>query len=287
VPELPDIEVYLHALERRIVGEPLEHVSITSPSLLRTYDPPISALEGRRVAVVGRVGKRIVWEMEGGLFVAIHLMVSGRLQWRTGNAGRGLAMFRFPSGTLVLTEASKTKRASLHVLRGGVDELDRGGLDPLTATAEQFGRVLARENRTLKRALTDPSWFSGIGNAYSDEILHRARLSPLLRTQRLTAEQIERLHNAAGAILSEWTTRLLDQAGDRWPTRVTAFHPEMAVHGKSGKPCPVCGSPVQRIVYADSETNYCATCQTDGRILADRARSRFLKDSRPRRVEDL
>jgi formamidopyrimidine-DNA glycosylase len=287
MPELPDIEVYLHALECRIVGEPLEHVSITSPSLLRTYDPPISTLEGRRVAAVSRMGKRIVWEMEGGLFVAIHLMVSGRLQWRTGGTTRGLASFGFPNGMLVLTEASKTKRASLHLLRGGVEELNRGGIDPLTATPEQFGRVLAGENRTLKRALTDPSWFSGIGNAYSDEILHRARLSPLQRTERLTTEQIERLHGATRAILSEWTTRLLAQAGDRWPTKVTAFHPEMAVHGKFGEPCPVCRSPVQRIVYADNETNYCATCQTDGRLLADRARSRFLKDARPRRVEDL
>jgi len=287
MPELPDIEVYLHALQRRIVGEPLEHVSITSPSLLRTYDPPISALEGRRVVSVGRVGKRIVWEMEAGLFVAIHLMVSGRLQWRTGGTARGLASFRFPNGTLVLTEASKTKRASLHVLRDGVDDLDRGGIDPLSASVEEFGSVLAGESRTLKRALTDPSWFSGIGNAYSDEILHRAGLSPLQRTARLTAEEIQRLHDATGAILSEWTTRLLDQTGDTWPTKVTAFHPEMAVHGKFGDPCPVCGSPVQRIVYADNETDYCATCQTGGRLLADRARSRFLKDARPRRVEDL
>jgi formamidopyrimidine-DNA glycosylase len=287
MPELPDIEVYLHALGCRIVGEPLEHVSVTSPSLLRTYDPPISELEGRRVTSVRRVGKRIVWEMEGSLFVAIHLMVSGRLQWRTGGATRSLASFRFPSGTLVITEASKTKRASLHLLRGGVEELDRGGLDPLTVTLEQFGRVLATENRTLKRALTDPSWFSGIGNAYSDEILHRAGLSPLQRTERLTAGQIRRLHGATGAVLSEWTTRLLDQAGDTWPTRVTAFHAEMAVHGKFGEPCPVCGSPVQRIVYADNETNYCATCQTGGRLLADRARSKFLKDATPRRVEDL
>ena len=261
MPELPDIEVYLHALRRRIVGERLEHVSVTSPSLLRTYDPPLSELEGRRV--------------------------SGRLRWRTGGATRGLASFRFPNGILVLTEASKTKRASLYLLRGGVGELDRGGLDPLTATLEQFGRVLATENRTLKRALTDPSWFSGIGNAYSDEILHRACVSPLQRTGRLTPEQIERLHGATATVLSEWTTRLLDQTGDGWPTKVTAFHAEMAVHGKFGEPCPVCGSPVQRIVYADNETNYCPTCQTGGRLLADRARSRFLKDATPRRVEDL
>jgi len=287
MPELPDIEVYLHALERRIIGEPLVRVSILSPSLLRTYDPPISELEGRRVVSIGRVGKRIVWEMQGDLFVVIHLMVSGRLQWRTGKAGRSLAAFRFPQGTLVLTEASKTKRASLHLLRGGVDEMDRGGIDPLSATQEQFATVLARENRTLKRALTDPSWFSGIGNAYSDEILHRAHLSPLQRTERLTAEQIERLHGATSSVLTEWTTRLLDQAGDKWPTKVTAFHPEMAVHGKFGEPCPVCGSPVQRIVHADNETNYCPVCQTGGRLLADRARSRFLKDARPRRVEDL
>jgi formamidopyrimidine-DNA glycosylase len=287
MPELPDIEVYLHALKRRIVGEQLERVSIMSPSLLRTYDPPISELEGRRVVSVHRVGKRIVWEMQGDLFVVIHLMVSGRLQWRTGNPGRGLAVFRFPHGTLVLTEASKTRRASLHLLRGGVEEVDRGGIDPLSATQEQFATVLAGENRTLKRALTDPSWFSGIGNAYSDEILHRARLSPLQRTGRLTAEEAERLHEATRAVLAEWTTRLLDQAGEKWPTKVTAFHSKMAVHGKFGEPCPVCGAPVQRIVYAENETNYCATCQTEGRLLADRARSKFLKDARPRRIEDL
>lgn len=286
MPELPDIEVYLHALEARIVGDPLEHVSITSPSLLRTYDPPISELEGRRVVAVRRLGKRIIWEMEGGLFVVIHLMVSGRLQWRTGKPGRGLASFRFPHGMLVLTEASKTKRASLHLLRN-LDGVDRGGIDPLHASAKEFADVLARENRTLKRALTNPSFFSGIGNAYSDEILHRAGLSPLQRTGQLSESELGRLHDAAVSVLTEWSERLLDEAGEKWPTKVTAFHPQMAVHGKFGEPCPVCGSPVQQIVYAENETNYCPTCQTDGRLLADRARSRFLKDDRPRRVEDL
>jgi formamidopyrimidine-DNA glycosylase len=286
MPELPDIEVYLRALGARIVGEPLEHVSITSPSLLRTYDPPISELEGRRVIAVHRLGKRIIWDMEGGLFVVIHLMVSGRLQWRTGKPGRGLAMFRFPHGTLVLTEASKTKRASLHVVRT-LDGVDRGGIDPLYASAKEFSDVLARENRTLKRALTNPSWFSGIGNAYSDEILHRARLSPLQRTGKLSDEEVGRLHDATRSVLAEWSERLQAEAGERWPTKVTAFHPQMAVHGKFGEPCPVCGSPVQRIVYAENETNYCATCQTGGRLLADRARSRFLKGDRPQRVEDL
>jgi formamidopyrimidine-DNA glycosylase len=286
MPELPDIEVYLRALGARIVGEPLEHVSITSPSLLRTYDPPISELEGRRVIAVHRLGKRIIWDMEGGLFVVIHLMVSGRLQWRTGKPGRGLAMFRFPHGTLVLTEASKTKRASLHVVRT-LDGVDRGGIDPLYASAKEFSDVLTRENRTLKRALTNPSWFSGIGNAYSDEILHRARLSPLQRTGKLSDEEVGRLHDATRSVLAEWSERLQAEAGERWPTKVTAFHPQMAVHGKFGEPCPVCGSPVQRIVYAENETNYCATCQTGGRLLADRARSRFLKADRPQRVEDL
>jgi formamidopyrimidine-DNA glycosylase len=286
MPELPDVEVYLRALGARIVGEPLEHVSITSPSLLRTYDPPISELEGRRVIAVHRLGKRIIWDMEGGLFVVIHLMVSGRLQWRTGKPGRGLAMFQFPHGTLVLTEASKTKRASLHVVRT-LDGVDRGGIDPLYASAKEFSDVLARENRTLKRALTNPSWFSGIGNAYSDEILHRARLSPLQRTGKLSDEEVGRLHDATRSVLAEWSERLQAEAGERWPTKVTAFHPQMAVHGKFGEPCPVCGSPVQRIVYAENETNYCATCQTGGRLLADRARSRFLKGDRPQRVEDL
>jgi formamidopyrimidine-DNA glycosylase len=289
MPELPDLEVYLHALRARILGEPLNRILISSPSLLRTYDPPPNAFEGRRVESLCRVGKRIVWEMEGDLFVVIHLMVSGRLRWRpTGaKAFRSEASFAFPHGTLLLTEASKTKRASLSLLRDGIDGVDAGGIDPLSASRDAYARVLGSDNRTLKRALTDPSWFSGIGNAYSDEILHRARLSPLQRTGTLDAVQLDRLYDATREVLTEWTQRLLDEAGDRWPEKVTAFHPQMAVHGKSGQPCPVCGSPVQRIVYATNETNYCATCQTEGRLLADRARSRFLKTDRPRRIEDL
>lgn len=286
---MPDIEVYLHALQTRIVGEPLERIRIGSPSLLRTYDPTPGELEGRRVVSLRRVGKRIVWELEGDLFLVIHLMVSGRLRWRQkgAKAARAQASFDFPNGTLILTEASKKKRASLHVLRDGVEDFDRGGIDPLESTREAFGSVLGRENRTLKRALTDASWFSGIGNAYSDEVLHRARLSPLQRTGNLDDDQLGRLHDATAAVLTEWTERLLREVGDGWPEKVTAFHPQMAVHGKHGQPCPVCGSPVQRIVYADNETNYCATCQTEGRLLADRARSRFLKDDRPMRIGDL
>jgi formamidopyrimidine-DNA glycosylase len=291
VPELPDITVYLKALERRILGERLGRIRIVSPSVLRTFDPPLEDVEGRRVEALRRLGKRIVWEMDGDVFVAIHLMVSGRLRWRAAGAaiGKGLAAFDFPTGTVVLTEASKIRRASLHIVRGeaGLAALDPGGIDPLTASTDDYAAMLRRENRTLKRALTDPRSFSGIGNAYSDEILHRAGMSPVRRTAALSDGSVAILRTATIGVLTEWTQRLLDATGDRWPEKVTAFQPEMAVHGKFGEPCPVCGSPVQRIVQANNETNYCARCQTGGRLLADRALSRLLRDDRPKRLEDL
>jgi formamidopyrimidine-DNA glycosylase len=287
VPELPDIELYLHALEPRIVGETLERIRIASPSLLRTVDPPPSAFEGRKVVALRRIGKRIVWQMDHDLWVVLHLMISGRLRWQASKAYRAQAWFEFSSGTLILTEASKRKRASLHLIRGDVSVVDPGGIDPVSATSAEFAEALTRENRILKRALTDPTSFSGIGNAYSDEILHRAHVSPLQRTGNLGSDGLVRVREATRAVLTEWTNRLIEETGTGWPAKVTAFHPEMAVHGKHGEPCPVCGSPIQRIVYADNETDYCATCQTEGRILADRARSRFLKDARPKRIEDL
>jgi len=293
VPELPDIVVYLEALERRILGAQLERIRVVSPSVLRTYDPSISEVEGRRVEGLRRIGKRIVWHMEADLFVVIHLMIAGRLRWRNPGAAVpkkvGLAAFDFPDGTLVFTEASQKKRASLHLLRGQeeIATIDPGGLEPLTMTLEEFSEALNRQNRTLKRALTDPKVLSGIGNAYSDEILHRARLSPLQLTERLDSGAIVALFDATRAVLTDWTDRLRREVGEGWPVKVTAFRPEMAVHGRYGQPCPVCGSPVQRIVYASNETNYCATCQTDGRLLADRARSRLLKGDRPRRIEEV
>ncbi|GBD84307.1 putative formamidopyrimidine-DNA glycosylase-like protein [bacterium BMS3Abin02] len=271
----------------------LESIRVVSPSVLRTYDPPIGEVEGRRVEGLHRIGKRIAWRMEADLFVVIHLMIAGRLRWRNPGIAVpkrvGLAAFDFPDGTLVFTEASQKKRASLHLLRGEEEivAIDPGGLEPLTMTLEGFSEALYRQNRTLKRALTDPRTLSGIGNAYSDEILHRARLSPLKLTERLDSGAIVALFDATRAVLTDWTDRLRREVGEGWPEKVTAFRPEMAVHGKHGEPCPVCGSPVQRIVYASNETNYCATCQTDGRLLADQARSRLLKGDRPRRIENL
>ncbi|NIA24907.1 MAG: formamidopyrimidine-DNA glycosylase [Gammaproteobacteria bacterium] len=293
MPELPDIVIYVEALERRILGAQLEHVRVVSPSVLRTYDPPIGEIEGRHVQGLRRIGKRIVWQLEDDLFVVIHLMVAGRLRWRSPGAAIpkkvGLAAFDFPGGTLVFTEASRRKRASLHLLRGEeeIATIDPGGLEPLTMTLEEFSAALVRQNRTLKRALTDPRTFSGIGNAYSDEILHRARLSPLQLTERLDSAAIVALFDATRAVLIDWTDRLRREVGEGWPEKVTAFRPEMAVHGKHGEPCPVCGSPVQRIVYTSNETNYCATCQTNGKLLADRARSRLLKGDRTRRIEEV
>jgi formamidopyrimidine-DNA glycosylase len=293
MPELPEITVYIEALDRHIGGERLENIRLRSPSLVKTYDPPLSVVEGKRVLGLRRIGKRIVWQMEDDLFVVIHLMVTGRLRWREGGAvlpRKGAhAAFAFSRGTLLLTETGTRKRASLHVVRGehALAQFDRGGIEPLEASREEFEEALLRENRTLKRALTDPSRFSGIGNAHSDEILLLARLSPVRRTRQLNGEEIFRLFQATRRSLSEWIQRLRAEVGAAFPEEVTAFHPAMSVHGKFGQPCPVCGSPVQRIVYAERETNYCASCQTDGRLLADRALSRLLKQDWPRTLEEL
>jgi formamidopyrimidine-DNA glycosylase len=293
MPELPDVVVYLEALERRIVGQPLERVRIVSPFVLRSVDPPVAEAEGRRVVGLRRMGKRIVWALEGGLFLVIHLMIAGRLRWRPSGAkppGRiGLAAFDFPGGTLLLTEAGSKRRASIHLVRGEemLAGFDRGGLEPLEIGLDAFRARLVSESHTLKRALTDPRLFSGIGNAYSDEILHRARLSPLALTRRLDDEAVARLHAATQAVLVEWTVRLRGEAGDGFPEDVTAFREGMAVHGRFRKPCPVCATPVQRIRYADNETNYCPTCQTGGRLLADRGLSRLLKEDWPRSLDEM
>ena len=293
MPELPDITVYIAALESRIVSQPLERVRIAKPFLLRSVDPPISAATGKRVLGVRRMGKRIVVELEDDLFLVIHLMIAGRLRWVPTGAkvpGKvGLAAFDFPNGTLILTEAGSKRRASLWLVRGeeSLEQFERGGLEVLDATLAQFAERLARENHTLKRSLTDPRLFSGIGNAYSDEILHRAKLSPVKHTRRLTEQETTRLFDATRAILIEWTQRLRKESAGDFPTKVTAFRDDMAVHGKFGKPCPVCGTPVQRIRYADNETNYCPRCQTEGRLLADRALSRLLKQDWPRSIDEL
>ncbi len=292
MPELPDVVVYLEALERFVGGRVLERARVVSISLLRTFDPPISEVEGRRVVGFRRMGKRLVLELEDDIFMVFHLMVAGRFRWRKRGVAVprkvGHAAFDFADGTLVLTEQGSKKRASLHVHRGeeALAEHDRGGLEPLEAGPAAFAGALRRENRTLKRALTDPRILSGIGNAYSDEILHRAGLSPVTLTSRLDDPALERLHEATVSTLTEWVDRMRDEIGDGFPDRVTAFRPEMAVHGKYRQPCPVCGSPVRRIVYASNETNYCAGCQTGGRILADRALSRLLKDQWPAAIPD-
>jgi len=293
LPELPDVTVYCEALARRVVGQPLRRVRLKSAFLLRTAVPTIAAVEGRAVEGVRRVGKRVVLDLEGDLHLVLHLMIAGRLHWREIDAplrGRNdLAAFDFPSGTLILTEAGSRKRASLHFVAGSaaVAALDRGGIEPLEATSAQFAAALRRENRTLKRALTDPRLLSGIGNAYSDEILHRARLSPVTLTSRLDDEEIARLHAATISVLNEWTQRLREEAGEDFPEGVTAFREGMAVHGRFRQPCPECGSPVQRIVHAEHETNYCARCQTDGRLLADRALSQLLRKDWPRSLDEL
>ncbi|HEY7565148.1 MAG TPA: DNA-formamidopyrimidine glycosylase family protein [Acidimicrobiia bacterium] len=293
MPELPDIVVYLEALGRRVMGETLDRIRIASPSVLRTYQPPHTAPEGKAVIGLRRLGKRIVMQFPDELFVVIHLMVAGRLQWKPGRAAVpkkvGLAGFEFSPGTLILTEQGTKKRAGIWVLQGE-DSLaaeDRGGAEPLEIDLAGFTRALTGENRTLKRALTDPHIFSGIGNSFSDEILWAARLSPVLRTANLEPVQVEALYRATIEQLNHWTDLLRQQVGDDWPGKVTAFRPEMAVHGKYGQPCPRCGSPVQRIVYADNETNYCATCQTGGRVLADRSLSRLLGEDWPRTLEEL
>ena len=293
MPELPDITVYLDALERHVVGHRLIGVRLASPFLLRSVDPPLSAVDGKMVSGVDRRGKRIVIGMENDHFLVIHLMIAGRLRWRDASAripGKvGLAAFDFDHGTLLFTEAGSKKRASLHLVRGAaaLAQFDRGGLDVFQTDLATFSHRLQHENRTLKRALTDPRILDGIGNAYSDEILHRAHLSPVKRTQSLSPEELECLLHAARALLAEWIERLQQEAGDGFPDKVTAFRPDMAVHGRYGKPCPVCRSPVQRIRYADRETNYCARCQTGGKLLADRALSRLLKSDWPKRLEDL
>ena len=296
MPELPDLTVYVEALQRRVCGTRLLAVEVRHPFLLRTYEPPIGALIGRHVTQVQRRAKRIVLGFEGDLWLALHLMIAGRLHWASREATRGragvrsgLARFEFESGTLTLTEAGSKRRAAL-ALFAGERQLQQAlprGLEVLEADAGSFAAQLARENHTLKRALTDPRLFAGIGNAYSDEILHRARLSPLALTRRLGSEQVQRLYAAIHAVLGEWTERLRAQSGAEFPRQVTAFRAGMAVHGRFGEPCPVCGTRVQRIRYAENETNYCPRCQTQGRVLADRALSRLLKADWPRTIEEL
>ncbi len=293
MPELPEITAYLEGLERTILGETLQGIRIRSPSLLRTWDPPLSAAEDRRVEELSRLGKRVVWRMEGDLFLVFHLMVTGRFKWTKPGAAvpkkRAHGAFDFSRGTLLLTEQSTKKRASLHVVSGeaALAELDPGGLEVLDASYQDFCNRLRRDNKTLKRALTDPRVFSGIGNAHSDEILLFAGLSPLQRTQNLDDEEVERLYAVARRSLSEWTERLRTEVGDDVPGRKTADHPGLAAHGKYGEPCPVCTTPIQRIKYADRETNYCPTCQTGGKLLADRGMSRLLGDDWPRTLEEL
>ncbi|MEI6226242.1 MAG: DNA-formamidopyrimidine glycosylase family protein [Deltaproteobacteria bacterium] len=293
MPELPDVEVYVEALRERVLGQPLDRVRLGSPFLLRTVEPPLAAFAGRRVEGVSRLGKRVVLAFEGDLFLSLHLMIAGRLHWKPVGAklpGKvGLAAFDFPGGTLTLTEAGSKRRASLHALAGraGLAALDRGGIEPLEATPVAFREALLRENHTLKRALTDPRLLAGIGGAYSDEILHRARLSPMQWTSHLDDAELERLRLAVRAVLEEWTDRLRREAGGAFPEGVTAFREEMAVHGRHRKPCPVCATPVQRIVHAENETDYCPRCQTGGRILSDRSLARLLKDDWPRTVEEM
>jgi formamidopyrimidine-DNA glycosylase len=287
VPELPDVAVYIESLGRRILGARLLKVRLLNPFLLRTAMPPIASAEGKKVLGLRRIGKRIVLELEGDLFLVIHLMIAGRLQWESNR--KGLAVLEFDAGKLTLTEAGTKRRASLHLVQdeAALKALDPGGIDVFAAALRTFREALTRENHTVKRALTNPHLFSGIGNAYSDEILHRARLSPFAQTKDLTEEEVLRLHEATKETLKRWTDRLREQTGEGFPEKVTAFREEMAVHGRYGKPCPVCGAPVQRIVYAENETNYCARCQTGGKILADRALSRLLKASWPRNIDEL
>ena len=292
MPELPDITIYLEALAPRIVSQPLERAKIVSPSLLRTVDPPLSAAEGRKIVGLRRIGKRIVWEMEGEIFLVFHLMIAGRFKWRPEGtkspAKVGLASFDFPTGTLLLTEASPKKRASLHVVAGeaGLAAHDPGGLDILASDFAAFKTRLQSESHTLKRALTDPHLFDGIGNWLSDEILHAAKLSLFQLAGKLSDEEIARLYEAARATTRYWIEKLRAETGTKFPEKVSAFKEGMAVHGRYKEPCPVCGSPIQRIRYADNEANYCATCQTGGRVLADRSLSRLLKADWPRSLED-
>ena len=293
MPELPDVTVYVEALQERIVGQTLLRVRLASPFLLRTVEPAVGEFEKKAVVDVRRVGKRIVIEVEDELFIVIHLMIAGRFKWLAAGSkipGKlGLAAFDFSSGTLLLTEAGSKRRASLHLVRGeaGVKALDPGGVEVLEIDFGTFRSLVTRERHTLKRTLTDPHLFSGIGNAYSDEIFHRAKLSPIQMSTSLTNEQLQRLFEATRSTLLDWTQRLRDDAGGGFPEKVTAFREGMAVHGRYNKPCPVCGSPVQRIVYAENETNYCARCQTEGRLLADRALSRLLRGDWPKSIDEL
>ncbi len=293
MPELPDVVAYIDALERRILGQALERVRLASPFVLRSVDPSIATATGRHVVGLRRLGKRIVVALEGELYLVLHLMIAGRLHWKAAGAripGKvGLAAFDFPPGTLLLTEAGSTKRAALNLVRGAaaLREHDPGGIEPLEADLDRFRAALTRESHPLKRVLTDPRVFSGIGNAYSDEILHRARLSPVKLTAQLDSAEIARLYDSTRATLLEWVARLRREAGDGFPEGVTAFRPGMAVHGRYGQPCPECGAPVQRIVFAENETNYCARCQTGGKLLADRVLSRLLKRDWPRTLEEL
>ena len=293
MPEYPDIIIYIERLNELLQGRPVQNVRIASPFLLRTFDPPIESIKSKIILNFERIGKRIVFVFEDELFLVLHLMIAGRLHWRDKNfkipAKIGLAAFDFPNGTLLLTEAGINKRASLHLIKGRLElsTFDQGGLEILDASLLEFKKRIIRENHTLKRALTDPRLFSGIGNAYSDEILHRAKLSPVQLTQKMNDEQIERLFHATRDTLVKWTERLRSEAGDGFPEKVTAFREDMAVHGRFGKPCPTCGATVQRIRYADNETNYCPQCQTGGKLLADRSLSRLLKSDWPRNLEEL
>jgi formamidopyrimidine-DNA glycosylase len=293
MPELPDVELYVSALRARVEGRVLEGVRLATPFLLRSVEPPLDQVEGRLVTGFRRIGKRVVWELEGELFLVFHLMIAGRFKWRERAAviprKVGLAAFDVPLGTVLLTEAATQKRASLHVVRGeaALGSFDPGGLEVTTSGAAAFAAALQKESHTLKRALTDSHLFSGIGNAYSDEILHRARLSPFKLTRQLTSAEIAVLHDATVATLSEWTARLQEEAAERFPEKVTAFREGMAVHGRFGQPCPRCGTPVQRIVHGEHEVNYCPACQTEGRLLADRALSKLLKNDWPKTLDEL
>jgi len=294
MPELPDIAAYIHALGKRLAGTRLDRVRLRSPFFLRTVDPPLAAVSGLRVEGLERIGKRIVFVLECDLFLILHLMIAGRLWWHDPGkeipgGGRGLAAFDFETGTLIVTEAGTKKRASLYLVRGrdALAAHDPGGLDPRAVDTDTFAAALRAENHTIKRTLTDPRILDGIGNAYSDEILHRARLSPVLQTRRMSDQEMMRLHSATGAVLREWIERLTAEADREWPKKVTAFREGMAAHGRYGKPCPVCGAPIQRIRYADNETNYCARCQTGGKLLADRSLSRLLHKDWPKTLDEL
>ena len=293
MPELPGIVVYIERLEARVVGTQLERIRLASPWVLRTFDPPITVAENRQVIGIRRIGKRIVFCLEEDLFMVLHLMVAGRLRWRDRGVAvpkkRGLAAFDFPAGSVLFTEEGTKKRASIHLVSGeeALAEHDRGGLEPFAMTVDQLAEALGRERHTLKRSLTDARLISGIGGAYADEIMHRAGISPIMRTDRLQANDIDRLHDAIVTVLKEWTARFRTEVGDGFPEKVTAFHDEMAVHGKFGANCPICGSPVPRLVSSSSEPNYCPGCQTGGKILADRSLSRLLKEDFPKSLDDL